>query len=315
MKVIYLLGCGRSGTTLTNLLLDNQAQVCGVGEIYHLHSRGWVPDGNARCACGSLTRECEFWSDVRRVWLEDVGPTGIERYIRHQERFERLGPLYWPKALWVFREPFLSSARFTDYMRMTTSLYAALGRVSMAEVVVDSSKNPLRAFALMLWARRAPDIDLFLIHVVRDLRGVTWSKLASRRRKAYRGVTVPRFFYSRTAAYWTLKNLLCEALTAVHGKRRSLRIRYEDLAEKPLETLGEIGAITSLDLSEVGRAAASSQPISSGHVVYGNRLRMHDEIVVRPDHKWRSRFPERERRRIWRLFGWSARRYGYREDG
>jgi hypothetical protein len=54
---------------------------------------------------------------------------------------------------------------------MTILLFTAVARVAGREGVVDSSKNPVQALALS----RSTEIDLTILHLMRDARGVAWS--------------------------------------------------------------------------------------------------------------------------------------------
>ena len=58
--------------------------------------------------------------------------------------------------------------RYTDVL---SRLYRGIGEVAGARVVIDASKHASTAFLL----RRVPGIDLRVVHLVRDSRGVAYS--------------------------------------------------------------------------------------------------------------------------------------------
>ena len=62
LRVIYLGGLGRSGSTLVERLLAELPGVCSVGEVVHLWQRGVVED--ERCGCGEPFGGCGFWREV-----------------------------------------------------------------------------------------------------------------------------------------------------------------------------------------------------------------------------------------------------------
>ena len=150
------MGSGRSGSTFLDAVLGNHPEIEGVGELgYHTRS-GW---GQALyCACGAPGNACTFWSDVRDEWTKRAGPDCVQEYATLQNMFERFRR--WPR---LFRERRKQSARFGAYANRTTALFEAIKEVSGRPVIVDSSKNPVRATALAM----VPSIDLRLIHLVR----------------------------------------------------------------------------------------------------------------------------------------------------
>src|SRR5215471_1503195 len=62
LRVVYLGGLGRSGSTLVERLLGELPGVCAVGEVVHLWERG-VVEGE-RCGCGLAFADCGFWAKV-----------------------------------------------------------------------------------------------------------------------------------------------------------------------------------------------------------------------------------------------------------
>ena len=55
------MGCGRSGSTILDILLGNSSQIESVGELVFALSRADVE----RCSCGLSLSDCTFWSRVR----------------------------------------------------------------------------------------------------------------------------------------------------------------------------------------------------------------------------------------------------------
>ena len=61
------------------------------------------------------------------------------------------------------------------YAEMTAALYRSISDVSGKTVILDSSKKPLRTYALLATGT----VDVRVLHLVRDGRGVVWSRLKS----------------------------------------------------------------------------------------------------------------------------------------
>ena len=67
VRVLFIVGCGRSGSTILDTVLGNHAAIESVGEACHLAEKAWLSE-DTYCACGKLGRECDFWAEVRRCW-------------------------------------------------------------------------------------------------------------------------------------------------------------------------------------------------------------------------------------------------------
>jgi hypothetical protein len=68
--------------------------------------------------------------------------------------------------------------RLSAYRDVLSRIHAAAAAIARAEVVVDSTKLPPFAYVV----RGIDDVDLRLVHLVRDSRGVAYSWMKSRQR-------------------------------------------------------------------------------------------------------------------------------------
>jgi 2-polyprenyl-3-methyl-5-hydroxy-6-metoxy-1,4-benzoquinol methylase len=138
------------------------------------------------------------------------------------------------------------------------SLYQNIAENTSAPVIVDSSKTPLHA-QLLSWI---PEIDLHVIHLVRDPRGVVRSY---RRPKEY----LPKLSSLSVTAGWIGLNVGCEHLRDRVPHYR--RVRYEDVVATPQRVLAEIAS----DLGYEGEIAAlfssdSTVQLVPQHMLGGN---------------------------------------------
>src|SRR3954451_18343438 len=62
IKVLFVTGAARSGTTLVDLLLSQVPGITAVGELRYLWQRGLLE--RRLCGCGSPVPECVFWQAV-----------------------------------------------------------------------------------------------------------------------------------------------------------------------------------------------------------------------------------------------------------
>ena len=83
VRVLFLGGLGRSGTTLLERVLGELPGVCPVGEVVHLWQRD-LRDGD-RCGCGIPFADCEFWTRVGKLAFGGWDAVDVDRvlHLRH----------------------------------------------------------------------------------------------------------------------------------------------------------------------------------------------------------------------------------------
>jgi hypothetical protein len=273
------------------------------------------------CTCGkrldvlyvnSPDEACPFWSRVRREWVERTDPDSIESYPKLRGNFERTRSAslvqQYRRLLYEKRR---RSASFRSYARLTRAFFESIRTVSGKPVIVDSSKSPVRAFALGMM----PGIDLYIVHLVRDGRGVITSRRKVLKKNLRAGIMwdhegSPMW---KTVVRWIVLNLAAEWVCAQLGSKRTMRLRYEDFVADPKGALERIGSLIELDLTEISEAASSGKPMQAEHNVGGNRTKKSMIITLRPElaEEWKSALSATEQRLSWLFMGWLMRRYGY----
>jgi hypothetical protein len=167
--------------------------------------------------------------------------------------------------------------------------------------VVDSSKHAALAYCL----RGAAGLDLRVVHVVRDSRGVaySWTKRVSRP-EAGPGSEMTRYTPGRSALLWNAHNaafdLLARCDVPVH------RIRYEELLANPRGTawaLAEFAGLaeSTVDLSFLGHYPDGTEYADLGrcHSAAGNPMRfIVGRVPLRRDDDWRSALTPANRRLV-----------------
>jgi hypothetical protein len=336
VKVLKIVGLGRSGSTILDVVLGNHPQIESVGEVGNLVGSGWISQESLRgmdperlrvplCTCGKRLdvlyvdtpdEACPFWSSVRREWVERTDRDSIESYPKLQEAFELksrwsrygLDPL--PRLLYEKRRP---SAQFRSYARLTLAFFESIRAVSGKPILVDSSKSEAGALA---WGM-VPGIDLYVVHLVRDGRAVITSLRKSFEKDLQAGIMWdhkgrPMW---KTVVRWIVRNLASEWVCTQLGPKRTMRLRYEDFVADPKTALERIGSLIELDLTEVADAASSGKPMHAGHNIGGNRTKKSGFITLRPDaEEWKSALSPAEQRLSWMLMGWLMSRYGYKRQ-
>lgn len=288
--VVYIVGAGRSGSTLLERMLGALPGLVNVGELVGL-SRTVTED--ERCGCGAAFSACAFWRDVGDRALGGWDARCVAELAGLKDRVARqrhLPRLVLPRL--ATRAQTRELARYGD---VHERLYRTAAERAGATVVVDASKGPAPALAL----QQAAGLDVRVLHLVRDVRGVahSWSKPDVARPHATRGTHqhMARFPVARTAARWT--RVEAEALAMTRLAAHGATVRYEDLVAEPGPTLcralGELGLPVPATLDHVRGRVVTLGP---SHGIGGNPSRFTTGAVdLRLDEAWRASLGRRDR--------------------
>jgi hypothetical protein len=303
--VLYLGGLGRSGTTVLERVLGELPGTCSVGELVHLWQRGVLDDET--CGCGEPFSRCPFWTEVGR---RAFGGWDRALAVRMEELRARVDRTRFIPRLIARRLLDGHRAELREYVATFLRLHRAIRDTAGGAVVIDSSKHSSLAFCL----RTEPGIDLRVVHVVRDSRGVaySWTKEVRRPEATAGEALMTRYSPARSAALWVGHNLFFGLLGRLGTRTRLLR--YEDFVADPERVLRELADFAGLSL-ESGALAfldGSSVMLSPSHTVAGNPMRFRTgPTALRRDDAWRSDLPRGRRRLVTALTAPLLARYGY----
>lgn len=282
IKVLFIAGYGRSGSTLLDRVLGRVEGFHSIGELRHVFLEGYVED--RRCGCGERFRACPFWDEVTERAFGGHSEVDPEDVLDLQRRVDR----WW-------RVPQLASGagsrrradeleRYRDVLRR---IYAAIAAVSGARVIVDSSKDVSHGYVLR---GVNPPIEPYFLHLVRDSRAVAHSW---RRRKYNPGndADMRRYSLLRTCAEWNAINALTRAHRRIDRDRYHL-LRYSEFADDPGRAVE--GVLDFLGETDVPQPFDEPDAIELGpdHTAAGNPSRFRTgRVAVRPDEEWRAKMP------------------------
>jgi len=136
-----------------------------------------------------------------------------------------------------------------------------------------------------------PGIDLYLVHIVRDGRGVVWSRV----RKDMRIGRLNKGFWQRLKRVMTVSRRWKWHIREFAKLERqlgdkSVRVSYETLCQDPLSALRPVGQMLGLDFDNIGSQLGSGQPfIPLPHLIRGNAvLRTKKDVVLKYDAAFRK---------------------------
>jgi hypothetical protein len=303
-KVLYIGGFGRSGSTLVERILGQLPGFCSAGEIVFLWQRGLI-EGQL-CGCGTPVPECDFWSRVGKTAFGGWDQINAAEMVALQHRVDR--NRYIPAMVAPRLRP-SAQADLDRYTEALSKLYRAIGEVSGAGVVIDASKHASTAFLL----RKVPGIDLRVVHLVRDSRGVaySWTKEVKKPEVTGDDAFMPVYSPSSSGRQWVAYNLLFDALGVLDD---TLILRYEALLSDPRQGLERI-------LAHAGEPATPDAfsflgdgfvDLGCDHTVAGNPMRFHQgRLDLRLDQAWTTKLPARDRKVVTAITWPLQIRYGY----
>jgi len=303
LRVVYILGMGRSGSTLLDRLLSQQEGTISLGEASNIWRNGVLEDRT--CACGASFTRCDFWHDVARASSGALSLAPAQEVVRFHDRHLDTRRMW--RMLTAARRREVADAVPASYLDTVRRVYEAIAAVSGATTIVDSSKHPVYAFLLTL----VPGLQVDLVHLVRDPRAVAHSWARNRIEPGTNPPTLQhRYCASQSGVLYTLYNVAAHRVAASSGGSRAF-LRYEDFVERPSAILEEIlGPGPDRDLN--GEDPDALVEVKGNHSLSGNPMRfVREKTVVQIDDEWRARLPSRDRRLVETLTLPLALRYRY----
>jgi len=254
-NILYLLGSGRSGTTLLATILNSTNDISTTGELHQFYT--YLKNLSA-CSCGKIVSNCEFWSGV--IAEMDLTKDEIHTFQKKQNNEE--GHRYIPSIL-------LGRKASSDYITSQEKLFTAISNHTNKNWTLDSSKY-IGRFLLL---NQIPDINIKGIYVVRDVRGVINS--------FNKQVQTPRKPIS-TILYYILTNSFGQLVCWMN--KDVIKIKYEDFIDNPHEhtkniynnLLGQNSNVPLNDFFEIP------------HIIGGNRLKSRKTIKIKKDTAWKT---------------------------
>ncbi len=296
MRVAYILGYGRSGSTVLDLILGSLPSCTSVGEISNLYE--WRA-AKRPCACGKELDKCDQWSGILESHEQAGG--GSTKLLRSVEGLLGLFQLLWGTP---------NSRRYREYKKSVESLFDSIARHRGVTLISDSSKSTRATVGRFLALQKLTKYDVKGVFLVRDGRGVMWSEMKRAGSPEHTRRSRSRFVNAtRCALSWTMTNILSLLVKSVAAKDSVLLMRYEDLCQTPVESIRRLAEF--LDLSLDPAVLEGEIQMKAGHTVAGNRLRFASELRLKPDTEWMSKLPNLYRNLFWIITFPVARRLGY----
>ncbi len=280
-RLIYLAGVTRTGSTVLGRMLGSIPDAIFAGELTLFWRR--FADGEL-CSCRQPLQNCQFWSAVISEGFGKLGPEEA----RNLDRLERTLRLWQRMSLPLsVRRKIAKSEHFRAVADARMQLYRSIAEIAQVSWIVDSGKDS--RFGMLFSYLYENSFDT--VHIVRDPRGVAFSKT-----KSVKSDSEPRYLPRRppviAAYHWLVENLVIQ----IALKRLSasyIRIRYEDMAADPETVIREVAHSIEIGVGKEAHGKSEKRE-TYFHWVAGNpgvRQAGDSHLQIRLDQEWRYRLP------------------------
>lgn len=309
MKVLFVTGFGRSGTTVVDSILGQVEGFFSLGEAQYVWDRGL--ERNLLCGCGARFRECAFWGPLAGEIAGGLDEEHLRRMVRLRDR-QGPGRAVVRAALGRFRRAPADPSGWRDYVDRTARLYRAVQRATGSRVLIDSSKSPAHGLVLDAMRSAIPDLELYVLHMVRNPRAVahSWQKRKIYDASGDEPMYMARLSLHRSAAKWLGWNAAIELLWRRRG--RYLLLPYEAFAADPRGSVRSVVDHLGEPDARLPFTGPRTVELDTVHSVAGNPNRFATgPVEIRNDEGWKAKMSPARQLAVaamtWPLLG----RYGY----
>jgi hypothetical protein len=291
------MGHGSSGTTILGNTLGEVDGFFHAGELRTIWSEALA--GLQTCGCGADVWDCPVWSKALAAGFPGLDRAAAARLARLHRETIRVRHTF--RLLRAGADDLNGWPALRRYADVANRLYRAIADVTGARVVVDTSKRTGDAALLRL----LPDVDPYVLHVVRDPRAVAYSW-------SHRSGTPPSEL--ATAGEWLSFSALGEAVKWRLGPGRSMVLRHEDFAQRPRPSLERVLRLVGAGGAALPLSGDEDRTVQFGenHTVAGHWTRFNrGPTDLRLSTEWRDKQRASQRRLVTALTLPLLPRYGY----
>lgn len=256
-RIIYVMGAGRSGTTLLDIILGNAEGVASCGELNRYPKRGGIPTGFPE-----NSPRLNFWKKFTQNF----------NYRNSLKEFQQLSLQYEYHSSFIkFLLGKKSKSEYENYASILKKFYAQLFDSRSESTLIESSKYPGRAWQL---AQFLP-YEISYIYIRRNPVGVVNSF-------AKKGIPLPPKAYFPANLYYLTVNLLCQYMARKLRKKHTVvTISFEELIQQPKKVLSDLGKQLHLDLTIPIQKIEQNEALEVGDLFEGNNIRLKPQVKFR----------------------------------
>ena len=260
MNVIYIIGTGRTGTTLLGMALGNNKAVFDTGELLKFVKLKGEPHG-----FDASSANYKFWHSIYHK---------LHTKIKIDEKLESL--IHRVEYHKYFFKNFFGGSKNEGYNQYINNLFSILEDSFEESYIVDSSKYPGRALALKKNLEDKHHIQY--VYIKRNPMSVVNSF-------GKKNVEQPPKGFFAANMYYFMVNLCCSVFLSSVKKQDKITIKYEDFTAKPEQVLTAVQNKFKVDLSNSIELIKENKELKTGFIFEGNRIRLKSGVVLRKSDK------------------------------
>jgi hypothetical protein len=292
LKLLYVGGLPRSGSTILTRVLGELPDTYAAGELRIMWERSFID--NQLCGCGQPFHSCEFWQDVIKTSYGSLDAIDPQWMIDNQGKHIQMPLMAIPGSERFF------SKQFSEYVNKLDVIYRTIAEKTDSRILIDSSKAPRYLYMLGLM----PSFDVYVVHVTRDPRAVQYSVMKRKRPGVAHNVVT-------STMSWSATNAAIEMFGRRHPKRYLL-VRYEDFVENPTASLRQVTRMLGEPNMELPEITDGTITLNPNHTVLGGSIRFAEgPVKINLDSVWQQQMDERTQTTVARSAFPLMRHYGY----
>lgn len=263
-KIIYIAGSPHSGSTLLDQILATAPNTFSVGEVKHL-DKFLQSDSTIVDDTGARAVESDFWYHFVKQKKDFIPKAGAS---------ERLLSWYNRASIMVTGKPAKVPRRYKNNVQLyqTISEIAEEKKEEKIETIIDCSK----VLSRLVEIKERTDLEVFVIHIVRDVRGVA----ASHKKRGNNPIT--------WGVRWLISNLgIARYVRKNFYDYSYITISYEDLVRNPEAVINSLVEMTGCRLDYDSLIDSVNHDVS--YRFGGNGLRQREFTGIHPDTSWPHR--------------------------
>jgi len=255
VKIIYIAGDGRSGSTLLDSILSNIDGSLSVGECHRFWNRFY--EGETLCSCGNKITDCELWNKVDKqlkARFVDYNPNEFKARVIEIQKYKNFDKI----------PHIVSSEAWKPFCEQVIAYYKIIAVYNKRGAIIDSSKSISWCYFL----EQLNFSELYIIHLERNLSSVanSWKKHILLPEYDQKEVLMPIKSIALSTKIWLKVKLMARRLKKAE---HYLFISYEGLCKNPEHSLRKIKAFVDEDFDNKN---LKMQPT---HAIGGNPMRAH----------------------------------------
>ena len=279
IKVLFVTGSGRSGTTLFDRVLGQSTKTFSAGELRHILERSFQE--NQLCGCKKPFQECDIWNEIVDEAFDEK--TKDKQHFRSLlEIQKRLARLRYLPLMGLKKNKENFNKLRNEFLK---PLYSSIYKINKNKYIIDSSKIPTYFYMLS----QCNFIDLHVVHMIRDSRAVAfwWQKKKIRPEIKDKKTYMPNISPFRSSIDWVVFNLLILIIKHRIPSSKFVTIRYEDFVTSPKTCIKKIYDFAGIDDNLDFFENDNSVHLKPSHTVSGNPMRFKKGLIsIQIDNQW-----------------------------